>query len=276
MRIEDLRGDCERCAGLCCVVPAFTASADFAVDKPAGQPCRNLIRNVADLPAPGYRCGIHDHLRTEGFVGCTVYDCFGAGQRVTQVTFGGGDWRSSPEIAPRMFAAFEVMRDLHELLWYLAQALDLAVSDELRPALRRVRDDIEDLTRSAAPRLSRAEVDRHWRRADELLARTSERVRVAARPHAANRRRADLVGAKLRDADLAGADLRGAYLIGADLTGADLRWADLIGADLRAANLGGADLSTSLFVTQPQVQSAKGDRGTRLPDRLRRPVHWLA
>jgi uncharacterized protein YjbI with pentapeptide repeats len=76
-----LRADCERCFGLCCVAPAFSASADFAIDKDAGCPCPNL---QAD-----FRCAIHDRLRQRGFAGCTVYDCFGAGQKVAQVTFGG-------------------------------------------------------------------------------------------------------------------------------------------------------------------------------------------
>ena len=67
----DLRADCARCFGLCCVAPAFAASADFAIDKPAGQACPHL--------AGDFRCGIHDELRPRGFPGCTVYDCFGAG-----------------------------------------------------------------------------------------------------------------------------------------------------------------------------------------------------
>jgi hypothetical protein len=33
---RDLTADCSRCVGLCCVVPAFAASADFAIDQPAG------------------------------------------------------------------------------------------------------------------------------------------------------------------------------------------------------------------------------------------------
>ena len=32
----DLHADCERCFGLCCVAPAFSAPADFAIDKAAG------------------------------------------------------------------------------------------------------------------------------------------------------------------------------------------------------------------------------------------------
>ena len=87
-RREHLRADCSRCAGLCCVAPAFAASADFAIDKPAGVACPNL--------ADDFRCGIHAQLRDRGFPGCTVFDCFGAGQHITQGTFGGRTWRESP------------------------------------------------------------------------------------------------------------------------------------------------------------------------------------
>jgi uncharacterized protein YjbI with pentapeptide repeats len=82
------------------------------------------------------------------------------------------------------------------------------------------------------------------------------------------------VGAALRGARLRGASLRGAYLIGADLRDADLRQADLLGADLRGADLRGADLDGALFLTQPQLEAARGDPATRLPDWLRRPAHW--
>src|SRR4051812_13802483 len=106
-----LRADCANCAALCCVAPAFAASADFAVDKPAGMPCPNLRDD--DL------CGIHDRLRDRGFPGCAVFDCFGAGQHVTQGTFAGRSWRESPELAGAMFAVLPVMRQLHEMLWHL-------------------------------------------------------------------------------------------------------------------------------------------------------------
>ncbi len=69
-----LQADCENCFGLCCVALPFAASADFAIDKDAGKPCENLQSD--------FRCGIHNSLRQRGFRGCTVYDCFGAGQKV--------------------------------------------------------------------------------------------------------------------------------------------------------------------------------------------------
>lgn len=90
----DMQADCENCFGLCCVALPFAASTDFAIDKAAGSPCRNLQSN--------FRCGIHNSLRQRGFRGCTVYDCFGAGQKVSQTTFNGIDWREAPESADQM------------------------------------------------------------------------------------------------------------------------------------------------------------------------------
>jgi hypothetical protein len=136
----DLRADCARCFGLCCVVPAFSVSADFAIDKAAGQPCPHL--------GPGFRCGIHRQLRPRGFPGCAAYDCFGAGQKVAQVTFGGQDWRQAPHTARQMFVAFTVMRQLHELLWYLTQALALPAARPLHGELRRALEQTERLSGS--------------------------------------------------------------------------------------------------------------------------------
>lgn len=70
--------------------------------------------------------------------------------------------------------------------------------------------------------------------------------------------------------------MRGAVLIAADLQNSDLGMADLIGADFRDADLSGADLSESMFLTQAQVNAAKGDRHTKLPPALRVPDHWKA
>jgi uncharacterized protein YjbI with pentapeptide repeats len=269
---RELRADCERCFGLCCVAPAFSASADFAIDKPAGTACPNLRAD--------FRCGIHDRLRPRGFPGCAVYDCFGAGQRVAQVTFEGRDWRRAPEIAQQMFEVFAVMRQLHELLWYLTEALRLPVDGPLRERLLGALDGTERLTAGSPDELVRLDVNGHRDHVNVLLRATSELVRAEIRPDPPDRAGADLVGKDLSGADLRAASLRGACLIGAKLGSADLRGADLTGADLRGADLAGADLTGSIFVTQSQLDAATGDRETRLPGSpggsLRRPAHWAA
>jgi hypothetical protein len=260
-----LRADCANCAGLCCVAPAFAASADFAIDKPAGRACPNLGED--------FRCGIHAQLRERGFPGCTVFDCFGAGQRITQGTFGGRSWREEPRIAAAQFAVLPVMRQLHEMLWYLTEAAVRPEAAPLHGEVRTVRERTEGLAESSAEVLAGFDVAAHRAEVGELLHRVSELVRSGL-PRARDRRGADLMGKDLRRASLRRASLRGAYLIGADLRGVHLGTADLLGADLRAADVRGTDLGECLFLTQPQIEAARGDATTRIPVTLSRPTHW--
>lgn len=248
------------------MVPGFSASSEFAIDKPAGSPCPNL--------GPDFRCGIHGTLRERGFPGCATYDCFGAGQRVTQQTFGGLTWRNDATTAAQMFAVFPVVRALHELLWYLTHALALHATKPLHPHLQRAAVETERLAGLPPAELSSVDVDAHRRAVNPTLRSASELARAAVPEPHADHAGADLVGARLVGARLRGANLRGARLVGADLRRADLRLADVTGADLRGANLGGADLRECLFLTQSQVDSAAGDPATRLPEALTRPPHW--
>jgi len=222
------------------------------------------------------RCGIHPTLRERGFRGCTVYDCFGAGQAVSRVVFGGVSWREAPETAQQMFAVFPVVRDLHELLWYVTEALTLELDAGLRAELDACLVRTERLAASDRDTLLQLDVAAVRPAINALLQRASEQARRATRPGQRSRAGSDLAGADLRGANLQGANLRGALVIAADLTGADLRLADLTGTDLRDADLRGADLSTSLFLLQSQLDSARGDASTRLPAALTRPAHWPA
>jgi uncharacterized protein YjbI with pentapeptide repeats len=173
-----------------------------------------------------------------------------------------------------MFEVFAIMRQLHELLWHLNEALALQGARSLHAELRRALVETERLTQSGPEDLVELDMTAHRRDVTALLVRTSELARAGARRHEIDLGGADLIGRDLRGADLAGADLSGAYLVGADLRGADLRAADLSWADLRGADLTGADLTGSIFLTQSQLDAAKGGLDTRLPPSLARPAHW--
>jgi uncharacterized protein YjbI with pentapeptide repeats len=203
-----------------------------------------------------------------------VYDCFGAGQKVAQVTFGGRDWRQEPRSAGQLYDVFAVMRQLHELLWYLTEALQLQPTGPLHGELARMLDDTERRTHGRPDELLLLDVAARRHDVNALLLRTSELVRADAGPRGPDHRGADLMGAKLAGADLRGASLRGAYLIGADLRNADLRRADVIGADFRNADLRGADFTGALFLIQSQLDAANGDSGTTVPPGLVHPAHW--
>ena len=168
----DLTSDCESCCGLCCVAPCFSASEDFALDKDAGVACPHL--------AGDFRCTLHERLEAEGFRGCVVYDCYGSGQKVTQITFEGQDWRRTPEIAESMFEVFMIMRQIHELLMYLTEALKLQAAQPLYGELRRRLDELEHISLESADALREFDVVPHKRDVDALLLRVGDLARQAA------------------------------------------------------------------------------------------------
>ena len=271
---KNLRVDCEKCFGFCCVALYFSASEGFPTNKDAGKPCINLQED--------FRCKIHNDLRSKGLKGCTAYDCFGAGQKVAQVTYSGNDWRQDKEASKQMFEVFLIMRQLHEMLWYLTDALIIQTNSNIKDKLSQLISETEHLTQLNADSLIELDVEAHRDKVNFLLKNTSEltRNRMLMGQKATLKRkktiagRVDFFGADLRKANLRGADLRGAFLIAADLRGTDLSGADLIGADLRDADLRGTNLTNSMFITQSQINTAKGDSNTKLPISLARPKYW--
>jgi hypothetical protein len=258
LSIAPRTADCSRCLALCCVGPGFAASADFAIDKPARTPCPHL--------RPDSWCGIHDRLRERGFPGCVVFDCFGAGQQVVQVTFRGATRRE-----PAMFDALAVLHPLHEVLALLDEAVrSPAVRDDAAALSARV----EELVARDADGLAAVDVDAVRREAGAVF----DDLVLAAQggEEGEDLRGADLLGADLRGRDLRAARLRGALLVGADLRGVDLDRAELLGADLRGADLRGARLAGALLLTAPQLAAATGDAATTAPPHLPRPSHWPA
>jgi len=354
-RREDLGADCANCFGLCCVALAFSRSVDFPVDKPAGEPCTNLDPHDA--------CRIHPELRDRGWKGCTVFDCSGAGQKVSRHTFAGRSWRDDAETQRAMFATFPVVRRLHELLRYLDEAITLVEPHRDAQPWRDAFEHVRTLSDGPPESLVALDVDAEYDAARDLLLRASEIAREGERPargagarggrapgaqesrrgstgarpvrpargqeaggqasrrgqaapgqaggrgqevsgrgrpapargeeaaarglkapgrsrQASGRGRgapgpgSDLMGADLSGTDLRGVTLRGSVAIAADLRGALLQGCDLLGVDLRDADLRGADLRGAIYLTQMQVNAARGDAATVLPEGFERPSHW--
>ncbi len=256
----DLRADCSSCVGLCCVALSLVKSNDFPRNKPAGQPCHNLQQD--------YSCGIHARLREEGWKGCTVYDCFGAGQKVTQHTFEGRSWHEDPALAAEMFEVFPTVRQLHELLWYLRDVTDAVPALSAEAAT--LHDEIAELAAGSAASLRATDVTLWRGRVGELLGRASATVRASTRAES------DLAGRRMRRADLSDVSLRNGSMLATDLREAKLTRTDLLGADTRDADVRGADLAEALFLTQMQLNAMNGDGRTRVPLTLQRPPHWDA
>lgn len=275
MGYDNLQANCEKCFGLCCVALYFSAAEGFPVNKDAGKPCINLKDD--------FRCSVHTKLVTKGLKGCIAYDCLGAGQKVAQFTYERHNWMTNKEISEEMFEVFVIMRQLHEMLWYLTEANEIQPEQDIKGKIISKIEEIETLTHLGASSILKLDLVKTRVGVNSLLLQTSELVRRKA----LNNRTAsfkfkktfgggyDLIGKDLRKQNLKGANLSGAFIIAANLNGVDLSFADLLGADLRDTNLCGANLSKSIYLTQAQVNAAKGDINTKLPMPIVRPMHWI-
>jgi len=265
---EDMKIDCNKCFGLCCIALNFSASDGFPEDKAAGIACLNL--------EDGYTCAVHKELKKEGYRGCLGYDCLGAGQKISQITFKGKDWKQYPESSGKMFSAFLVMRQLHEMMWYLAQALYFQTNQIIKVEISTLLESILRIAEADADSLLALNLEVYRNTVNKLLRITSALLRGESKEKAAKRSSGNLdyFGADLRKTNMKGADLRGACLIAANMNGVDFTGADLISADIRDANVKGANLANCIFLTQAQVNTAKGDNFTKLPFMIDRPRHW--
>jgi hypothetical protein len=154
-------------------------------------------------------------------------------------------------------------------------------NDIIQNKLNDLIQEIEHITNQDPGSFMKFDIEAYRDRVNLLLHQTSETVRTKALnvQRSTLRRkkiagRLDCFGADLRKVNLRGADLRGAFLIAADLRGNDLSGADFIGADMRDADIRGTNLEESIFLTQSQINTARGDLSTKLPLALIRPTYW--
>lgn len=265
-KMDDLRADltidCDQCSGLCCVALYCTKSDGFPENKGAGIPCRHLM--------PDFRCQIHSLLSTKGMKGCLAYDCYGAGQWVTQKTYAGNDWKKDPEQASEIFAAFLLVFQLHQMAWYLLEAQDLTIDENLRVTIQELLAENRRMTSLQAAAMPDVDVMAYRERVNQVLKQVSESITPGSLMHAGK----DFIGKNFKKSNLDGRNFTMTMMVAANLEGCSLKGANFLGADLRDANIKNTDLSQSLFLTQMQVNAARGNSKTKLPAFISRPASW--
>ena len=138
--------NCSKCAALCCVALAFDKSHLFGCDKAAGTACTHLDGKA--------QCGIHDDKKQQGFLGCVLYSCQGAGQRVTQECFGGQSWQDHPQQLPAMLKAFQSARKVHELLSLLSESQKLPLNSTQHQQAKNLIADLTPNPKMPNPKMS--------------------------------------------------------------------------------------------------------------------------
>lgn len=269
---DNLKIDCPNCCGICCAALYYAKSEGFPSDKPAGQPCGMLSED--------FSCSIHEKLASCNLKGCMAYDCLGAGQKVTQNIYKGKDWRSTPQIKDQMFQVFLIVYQLHQMLWYLTEALTLTCAVKYKDQINILIQENEAMTRLLPEEILMLSIDDYRFRVNDLLKRICTLVKSQVNPKfhsdkaSCSKNATDYMGKNFKKTNLDGHDFSMAFLIASNLEGCSLFGANFLGADLRDATIKNVDLRESVFLTQEQINTAIGNSQTMLPPHLTRPSSW--
>lgn len=227
---------------------------------------------------PDYRCSIHSKLISHKLKGCLAYDCFGAGQKVAQKIYEDQNWKNTPEIANEMFETFLIVQKLHQMLWYLVEAKTLVPDQKLKGLIKCLILENEKMCLLPPKEILNIDIEEYRTTVNDILKQTGklvyESISIHGNKSINNKPSFDYMGKNFKKVNLDGKDFSMCLLIASNLEGCSLHGTNFLGADLRDANIKNTDLSQSIFLTQGQINSAKGNHNTTLPPMLSRPTTW--
>lgn len=259
--------NCSKCCGLCCTALWFSKSDGFPEDKSAGVPCKNLQSD--------HRCKIYSKLSKQKLKGCMGYDCFGAGQQVISILGKCPDWKSiSSQEAEMIFQSYLTVLQIHQVLWYLTESSTLRLDGKEKENIRVQLIEGKRMAAQPLEALQKLDVEDFRVRSNKILKNVCSGVRTKLCPGKKADPVKNYMGKNMMKKNLSGKDFNMALLIAADLEGADLYGASFLGADMRDINIKNTDLSQCLFLTQMQINTAKGNQATKLPPYLHKPDTW--
>jgi len=259
---SNLRLNCKDCSGLCCVALFFNKSDGFPENKKAGKPCINLNND--------YTCNVYNQLESKHLKGCIAYDCFGAGQKVTQEWKSKGYWNTNNLIKNDIFKSFEMNQMLNQIMWYLLEAYTICDESKMNRINQLIQENI-NTTKLDMVELLTYDIETY---------RTKVNVELKQLTYELEKKSNKKIESKFQfemdysNQDLSYMDFTMTYLIGSNLDGCKLQYTNFLGTDVRDVSVKNTDLSECIFLTQFQVNSMLGNVRTLLPSELSIPIHW--
>lgn len=264
--LEELKIDCSKCSGLCCTALFFSKMDGFPEDKIAGKPCVNLQYD--------FRCKIHAELKKRRMKGCLDYDCFGAGQKVTQTIYNNSNWRTEHNKSQQIFDVFLVAFQVHQILYFLAEAKTIIPARELWNYINTLIKKGIDICNTSPQDILTFDIDEYKKQVNECLRKINSLIKLnynyKNKVHQKN-----YIGKRFKEKNFNGMDFSMSLLIATNFEGCSFNGANFLGADTRDTNFSSSDLSDSVFLTQGQVNSAQGNSDTKLPSNLSHPMTWI-
>ena len=212
-----------------------------------------------------------DNWINENMRGCLAYDCFGAGQKVTQYCYPDVTWKTHPEKANEIFKVFLIIFQLHQMEWYLLESLSLIKDKQLQAKIETLISENEQITYQYSDEILQFDIEKYRSKANQVLKKVSSIITTDSAYKAHSK---ECFGRNFKKANLNAKDFSMALMIAANLEGCSLQGTNFLGTDMRDANIKNTDLSSCVFLTQMQINSAKGNSNTKLPKNLSQPISW--
>ena len=232
-----LKIDCKNCSGLCCVALYCAKTDGFPANKEAGTPCVYLDSD--------YSCKIHSKLSEKNYKGCLAYDCFGAGQRTTQLCLSKGSWKTTHKHEDMIFEMFVMVFQMHQMLWYLVEAYNLTADKLLKTAIDELIIENDQIIEKLPDHGSKIDLSVYRLKVNTVLKQISSAISsgTSSDKHSG----ITYFGKNFKKANLDGKNFSTSLMIAANFTGCSLKKTNFLGADIRDANLKDTDLSESIF-----------------------------
>ena len=170
--------------------------------------------------------------------GCIGYDCFGAGQQVTQSIYFGQTWQSMPEQAKEIFDVFIVVFQLYQIRYFLLESLTILPAQVLKSGIKALIEENEMVCNCEPQNIILFNMENYRSRVNVLLKQVCGLFQKSLRSE--NKKCPS----------------------------------DFLGRDFRNKDMRGLDLRDAVFLSQGQINSAKGNRNTKLPQYLEYPITW--
>lgn len=263
--LQSLKSNCSQCSGLCCTALFFSKMDGFPENKQAGKPCFYLQKN--------FQCKIHGELEKRKMNGCIGYDCFGAGQQVTQSIYSGQTWQNTPGQAKEIFDVYLKVFQLYQIRYFLLEAMTILPAKMLQNNIKLLIEENEITCNSKPQDIILFNTEKYRNRANILLKQVCSLLQKSL--CCENKKcPSDFMGSNFENKDFRGLDLSTKLLIAANFNHCVFDGTIFLGADTRDADFSNADLRDAVFITQGQINSAKGNRNTKLPQYLDYPYTW--
>lgn len=263
--LQSLKTNCSQCSGLCCTALFFSEMDGFPENKQAGKPCLNLQKN--------FRCKIHGELEKRKMKGCIGYDCFGAGQQVTQSIYSGKTWQNTPGQAKEIFDVYIAVFQLYQIRYFLLEAMAILPAKVLRNNIKPLIEENEIICNSKPQDIVKFNIENHRSKANVFLKQVCNLLQKSLCCRN-TKCPSDFLGKNFENKDFSGLDFSTKLLIAANFNNCVFTGTIFLGADTRDADFSNVDLRDAVFLSQGQVNSAKGNRNTKLPQYLDYPFAW--